>query len=259
MTDLSYREQRDKLDIRIRAHKLFANIDIDDFIEEFLSRAPRRAILDIGCGNGHHLGMYLRHVGPNGAVMGIDREPGLVEVARTAYAGSPNVKVVLGSMDDPLPAPNGAFDLVFSNFAIYNARDPKQTLLEAKRVLEPGGEAVMIGPTRQNAYEIYEYNARLTGTAIDPITVIRTDRLRQEILPIAREVFGSIREEIVNSFLTFPTADEFLAYYKATMLYEEGAEKLGVTDEEMRAALPRQRDIVLSKEMLVLIAKRDRA
>ena len=31
MTDLSYHEQRDKLDIRIRAHKLFANIDIDDF------------------------------------------------------------------------------------------------------------------------------------------------------------------------------------------------------------------------------------
>jgi hypothetical protein len=69
-------------------------------------------------------------------------------------------------------------------------------------------------------------------------------------------VFESVREEVVNSFLTFPTADEFLAYYKATMLYEEGAEKLGVTDEEMRAALPRQQDIVLSKEMLVLIAKR---
>ena len=82
MTDLSYREQRDKLDVRIRAHKLFANIDIDDFIEEFLSRAPRRAILDIGCGNGHHLGMYLRHVGPKGLVMGIDREAGLVEAAR---------------------------------------------------------------------------------------------------------------------------------------------------------------------------------
>ena len=66
-----------------------------------------------------------------------------------------------------------------------------------------------------------------------------------------------IREEIVNSFLTFPTADEFLAYFKATMLYEEGAEKLGVTDDDMRRALPADRDIVLSKEMLVLIGKRD--
>jgi len=257
MTDLSYREQRDKLDVRIRAHKMFANIDIDDFIEEFLSRAPRRAILDIGCGNGHHLGMYLRHVGPKGLVMGIDREPGLVDSARASYAGAPNVKVLVGSMDDPLPAGDASFDTAFSNFAIYNARDPRSTLLEAERVLEPGGEIVLIGPTRRNAYEIYEYNARLTGTAIDPITLVRTDRLRQEILPIARDVFGSVREEIVNSFLTFPTADEFLAYFKATMLYEEGAEKLGVTDDDMRRALPADRDIILSKEMLVLIGKRE--
>ena len=257
MTDLSYHEQRDKLDIRIRAHKLFANIDIDDFIEEFLARAPRRAILDIGCGNGHHLGMYLRHVGPNGLVVGIDREPGLVDSARASYADAPNVKVIVGSMDDPLPAGDASFDLAFSNFAIYNARDPRSTLLEAKRVLEPGGEVVLIGPTRRNAYEIYEYNARLTGTAIDPITLVRTDRLRQEILPIARAVFGSVREEVVNSFLTFPTADDFLAYFKATMLYEEGAEKLGVTDDDMRRALPSERDIILSKEMLVLIGKRE--
>jgi len=257
MTDLSYHEQRDKLDIRIRAHKLFANIDIDDFIEEFLSRAPRRAILDIGCGNGHHLGMYLRHVGPKGRVLGIDRERGLVDTARAAYADTPNVEVIVGSMDDRLPAGDASFDLAFSNFAIYNARNPRATLLEIRRVLEPRGEVVLIGPTARNAYEIYEYNARLTGTAIDPITLVRTDRLRQEILPIARDVFGSVREEIVNSFLTFPTADDFLAYFKATMLYEEGAEKLGVTDDAMRRALPADRDIVLSKEMLVLIGKRD--
>ncbi len=257
MTDLSYREKPSKLDVRIRAHKLFANIDIDDFIEEFLGRAPRRAILDIGCGNGHHLGMYLRHVGTKGRVVGIDREPNLVDTARAEYASAPNVEVILGSMDDPIPAADRSFDLAFSNFAIYNARDPKKTLIEARRVLEPGGEIVLIGPTRRNAYEIYEYNARLTGTAIDPITVVRTDRLRQEILPIAREVFGSVREEIVNSLLTFPTADEFIAYFKATMLYEEGAEKLGVTDHTMRKALQTDENIVLSKEMLVLIAKRD--
>ena len=256
MTDLSYREQSSKLEVRIRAHKLFANIDIDDFIEEFLSRAPRRAILDVGCGNGHHLGMYRRHVGPKGLVMGIDREAGLVAKAQAAHADTPNVKVLVGSMDDPLPADDATFGLAFSNFAIYNARDPRSTLLEIRRVLEPGGEVVLIGPTARNAYEIYDYNARLTGTAIDPITLVRTDRLRQEILPLAREVFGPIREEIVNSFLTFPTADEFIAYFKATMLYEEGAEKLGVSDEDMRRALPADRDIILSKEMLVLIGKR---
>ena len=37
--DLSYREQRDKLADRIRAHKQFANFDVADWIEEALQRA----------------------------------------------------------------------------------------------------------------------------------------------------------------------------------------------------------------------------
>jgi ubiquinone/menaquinone biosynthesis C-methylase UbiE len=256
MTDLSYREQREKLDIRIRAHKLYANIDIDEWIEEFLGRRPRHAILDVGCGNGHHLGMYAKHVGAKGHVLGIDREAGLVQQAKQSYEQVPNVEVNVASMDDPIPVQDASFDTVFSNFAIYNARDPKRTLTEIKRVLKPMGEVVLIGPTRRNAYEIYEYNARLTGTAIDPITLIRTDRLRQEILPLAREVFDTVREEVVNSFLTFPSGDEFLKYFKATMLYEEGAEKLGVTDAQMRTALPPGQEVTLSKEMLCLIASR---
>jgi demethylmenaquinone methyltransferase/2-methoxy-6-polyprenyl-1,4-benzoquinol methylase len=72
-------------------------------------------------------------------------------------------------MDDPLPFQDGAFDLCFSNFAIYNAANPRATIEELKRVLEPGGELVLIGPTRNNASELYVYNERLTGRAIDEI------------------------------------------------------------------------------------------
>jgi hypothetical protein len=121
--------------------------------------------------------------------------------------------------------------------------------------LRPGGEVVLIGPTRRNAFELYEYNERLTGTAIDEITLVRTDRLRSEVLPIVKEVFAHVEEETINSFLTFPTAEEFIRYFKATMLYEEGAEKLGVTDEEMHAAMVAVRDIVLSKEMLAIVGR----
>jgi ubiquinone/menaquinone biosynthesis C-methylase UbiE len=251
--DLSYREQRDKLADRIRAHKEFANFDVADWIEGFLARRPRRHVLDLGCGDGNHFPLYLRHVGAGGTVTGLDREPKLLERARAAHPDAANLKLVAASMDEPLPFPDGAFDLAFSNFAIYNAREPRSTLRELRRVLEPGGELVLIGPTRNNALELYEYNARLTGTAIDEVTLVRTDRLRSEILPLAREVFGPVHEDVLNSRLTFPSAEEFLRYFTATMLYEQIAEKMNLGEAAMRDALAGS-PLVVSKEMLALVA-----
>jgi ubiquinone/menaquinone biosynthesis C-methylase UbiE len=254
MTDLSYKEQLDKLQIRIRAHKEFANFDVSDWIDEFTGRKPRKAIFDLGCGNGNHLGIYLKHVGADGTVAGLDREQRLLDQARDTYKDAENLQLIQGSMDDPIPFPDGTFDLCFSNFAIYNARDPKFTISELKRVLKPGGEVVLIGPTMNNAREIYEYNESLTGQAIDEITLIRTDRLRREILPIVQEVFGNANEEVLNSKLTFPTPDEFVLYFQSTMVYEETAEKRGVSREQMLAAVPQEKDIIVSKEMLAATA-----
>jgi ubiquinone/menaquinone biosynthesis C-methylase UbiE len=158
-------------------------------------------------------------------------------------------------MDVPFPFADHSFDTSFSNFAIYNAANPAFALGELKRTLRPGGEIVLIGPTINNARELYDFNLRLTGKAIDEVTLIRTDRLRREIVPLARDMFSDVREEVINSQLSFPNAEEFLRYYMATMLYEEGAEKEGRTLAEMHAALSADTNLVLSKEMVAVIAR----
>ena len=84
---------------------------------------------------------------------------------------------------------------------------------------------------------------------------MRTDRLRREILPLAREVFGGVHEDLLNSRLTFPSADEFLRYFTATMLYEQIAEKMELSAAQMRAPLA-DSSLVVSKEMLALVATR---
>jgi ubiquinone/menaquinone biosynthesis C-methylase UbiE len=253
MIDLSYLEKQDRLESRIRAHKKFANFDIDEWIESYVSKRPRHAIFDLGCGTGNHIRIYLSHLEPGGTVTGLDREKRLLEEARRTYANADNLRLEVGSMDDPLPFSDGEFDLCFCNFAIYNAVDPEVTLRELRRVMKDGTDLVLIGPTAANAREIYEYNERLTGVAVDPITLIRTDRLRQEIVPLARRIFPHVTEEIINSFLTFPDRDEFLRYFTSTMVYEEGAEKQGKTLTEMRAACVQEKDIILSKEMLAVV------
>ena len=255
MQDLSYKEKHDRLAVRIRAHKEFANFDIDEWIVGFLTRRRRQSIFDLGCGNGNHLHLYLDSVGSQGRVAALDREAALIDQAKSRYGDVGNLDLRIGSMDAPLPFADGSFDTSFSNFAIYNAGDPAATLGELKRTLQPGGEVVLIGPTINNARELYAFNERLTGKAIDDVTLIRTDRLRREIVPLARAIFGEVREEVINSHLNFPSAEEFLRYYMATMLYEEGAEKEGRTLVEMHAALCAENPLILSKEMLAVIAR----
>ena len=256
MQDLSYKEKQDRLATRIRAHKEFANLDIDEWIVEFLARRRRHSIFDLGCGNGNHLHLYLDCVGRNGRVVALDREAALIDQARHRYRDIANLDLRIGSMDARLPFADASFDTSFSNFAIYNASDPGFTLGELKRTLQTDGEAVLIGPTINNAREIYAFNERLTGTAIDEVTLIRTDRLRREILPLAQGIYADVREELINSHLDFPNPQEFLRYYMATMLYEEGAEKEGKTLTEMQAALRAHGSLIVSKEMLAVIARR---
>lgn len=251
--DLSYREKQDRLADRIRAHKLFANFDIADWIRGFLARRGRHRIIDLGCGDGNHVGLYLESVGASGSVSGMDREPSLIAVARERYREARNLDLKVGNMDNRLPYPDGAFDLCFSNFAIYNARNVRATLSELRRCTEHGGEVVLIGPTGKNAQELYQYNEKLTGTAIDEVTELRADRLLREVAPVARDIFVDVREERIYSELTFPSADEFVRYFRATMLYEEGAEKSGYTVEQMRAACGAE-PIVVSKEMVAIIS-----
>jgi len=256
MQDLSYKEKQDRLATRIRAHKEFANFDIDEWIVKFLARRRRHSIFDLGCGNGNHLHLYLDCVGRDGRVAGLDREATLISEARQRYRDNANLELRIGSMDAPLPFANASFDTSFSNFAIYNASDPAFTLRELQRTSQADGEVVLIGPTMNNARELYVYNERLTGTAIDEVTLIRTDRLRREILPLAKNIFADVREELINSHLDFPNPEEFLRYYTATMLYEEGAEKEGKTLTEMQAALRVHGSLIVSKEMLAVIARR---
>ena len=163
--DISYQETQDRLTSRIRAHKLFGNFDITDWIDDFLGHRILSNILDLGCGDGNHIDLYLRHVGKTGTVTGADRDKALIARAKARYPDAGNLSLQVGSMDDKLPFGDGVFDLCMVSFAIYNARDADFTLRELHRTIGKGGELVMIGPTSNNVAELYEFQRKSDGTA----------------------------------------------------------------------------------------------
>jgi SAM-dependent methyltransferase len=82
---------------------------------------PGSRVLDVGCGSGEFLA-HLARLGASPA--GIDPAPGMVELARSRVPGA---DVRLGPAQ-PLPWPDGSFDVVTAFNALQFAADPVDAL-----------------------------------------------------------------------------------------------------------------------------------
>lgn len=102
-------------------------------------------ILDVGCGGGRTVGK-LADSAPEGKVHGIDYSPESVAVSRrenAARIADGRVEIERASVSK-LPFPDDHFDLVTAVETQYYWPDPVGDMSEIRRVLKPGGRAVVI-------------------------------------------------------------------------------------------------------------------
>lgn len=97
-------------------------------------------IVDVGCGAGIDSLIAARMVGPEGAVVGVDMTPAMLDRARTSAArgGFTNVQFHEG-LAESLPVPDAWADVVISNGVLNLFPDKLAGLREMARVLKPGG------------------------------------------------------------------------------------------------------------------------
>lgn len=107
------------------------------------SAGPGERILEIGPGTGHELLDFVHRAG-SGRVWGIDLSRGMLDSARRRVEGAG--VVLLQGDGTRLPLSSGTFDLVFSCFVLDLLPRPAiaRVLGEARRVLRPGGRAVLL-------------------------------------------------------------------------------------------------------------------
>jgi SAM-dependent methyltransferase len=95
-------------------------------------------VLDAACGPG----LYLRELLDRGAeVTAFDASAVMVGLARQETAN--RVRIDQAVLGEPLPYPDGAFDLIVCALAIHYARDRAAAFAEFSRVLRPGGAVVV--------------------------------------------------------------------------------------------------------------------
>jgi len=114
-------------------------------------------VVDLGCGDGALAGSIFRNLGSS--VTGVDTSSLAIDLARTAF----RTRALQGEFHEiqgyDTRLPSDHYHAVVCSDVIEHVREPDRMLLEIKRLLRPGGTAVLTTPIR------------FTETPLDPMHV----------------------------------------------------------------------------------------
>ena len=171
-------------------------------------------VLDLGCGTGIVARQVAARLGTQGKIVGIDRSPNMLAVARTtATRDGLNIEWHEGRAE-ALPFPDGSFDLVLSQFALMFFDDRSRALAEVHRVLARGGRVslnVWQGIERHPFYLTLDrlIERKLGVGALESIFALGEPGALRALLSAAG--FQRIEIEPVSITSRFPNPDMFLA------------------------------------------------
>lgn len=117
--------------------------------------AGERAV-DVGAGTGDLTFALARASAPGARVVAADLSRGMLDVAQRR---GPLLAVIASA--EALPFPDGSLDRVITGFTVRNVGDLPRALREFRRVLRPGGRAVILelshprGPLFPSLYRFY--------------------------------------------------------------------------------------------------------
>jgi ubiquinone/menaquinone biosynthesis C-methylase UbiE len=99
---------------------------------------PGLACLDVGCGDGQVSIQLARAVGPTGRVVGLDSDPGALEIARRA-AEQAGIAVTFVDGDAATAVDHEAFDIAVARLVLSHLVDPMAVVRAMRAALRPGG------------------------------------------------------------------------------------------------------------------------
>lgn len=120
----------------IRQAALFSDFTEDVFRKAGIGRGMR--VLDVGCGVGDVSMIAAGLVGPEGSVLGIDRSPAALDIARSRVANAGLAQIRFAQADLHDIAEEG-FDAVVGRFILIHLPDPAASLRALARRLRRGG------------------------------------------------------------------------------------------------------------------------
>jgi ubiquinone/menaquinone biosynthesis C-methylase UbiE len=253
-----YRETEEKLKIRIHAHTAYANFQLEGWLSEWLSNADGCRLLEMGCGDGNFFPTYAQVLGERGLIIGCDINRHLLRKAREASRELVTSAIIVPWNFDihPYPFLDEEVDVLTAPFCAYYTGNVSGWVEDSVRVVKKGGKLLLLGPTKDNAQELYDLNEMVTGIKSVPETDETSTKLEEIFWPeLLKRSECEVKKTILDRKIIFPSAEDFARYYVATWLYEKTQEKVSKPiefDHVIEAA--RSTSLQLNKQIVCIEA-----
>ena len=180
---------------------------------------PGERVLDVGCGTGIVARLAVEEVGEGGSVAGADINPAMLAVARAAAPAEVAVEWHQAPAES-MPLGDDTFDVVLCQMSLQFFQDRVQGLREMRRVLAPGGRALVNLPGPMTPFfaalaEAFERHlgARAAGFVRQVFSLCDPGEVEDLLRRGGFEKVDVRRESLP---LALPGAAEFLAGYVAS-------------------------------------------
>lgn len=174
---------------------------------------PGERVLDVACGTGIVARRSAPLVGSQGTVIGIDLNPGMIDMARAAAEREGLVLEWRTGPAEQLPFPDGSFDLVMCQFGLMFFTDRHAALTEMHRVLRSGARAVFSTWQGLDHHPFYQALhdlslQRLGKSSVEAVFSLGdSDELRRLLTDAG---FQQVEIESISITARFPNPQEFL-------------------------------------------------
>ena len=125
----------------VRLQRQIADLAPDSDAQfEMIGIKPGERVVDLGCGPGGVLHLLGKRVGPAGSVLGIERAPHFVELARRFVASHALTQVEVRQGDAYATGlPRASFDGAHMRLVLVNVPEPERIVREMVSLVRPGG------------------------------------------------------------------------------------------------------------------------
>ena len=206
------------LALRIQTHKLYTRPEMD-FASWVLDHIPWRGdevVLDIGCGAGLYVEPVHDRLKQGGRLLLGDLSFGmLLDVAKSSSLPAN----LLNGDAMHLPLPGECCDIVLANHMLYHLPSMDLAVIEAHRVLRPGGFLLAATNARDSMrgfVRLVQSAALALGYPIEvPESPVLIKFNLETGLPLIKNVFSGAKIFKFDSALVFPSPEPAIAYVKS--------------------------------------------
>jgi len=208
----------EKLDIRLEAHQRYSERQDDflDWVLDHLDPRPGDAVVDIGCGRGsYHIPLVQRGAR---VILALDTSAGMLSTSQQ-QANAHHLPVVAIEADaERIPAPDASYDLGMANHVLFHVGDVAAALRELRRVLKPGGRAVLSTAGANSSARLESLHREAAERLGYKPTGRVIDRFNMDHLDLVRSVFPHAVRDMRDDAFVFPSADVTVRYYASGMI-----------------------------------------